>query len=264
MKKYGFILLFLAISLFDARFSYAGEVSGLQPVPPNGVFSIFSADTIKKTKTATSFSTEMVEEPDFYRFSLALAYGAGEDIELNLNVPYRYEWEGRVDGLEDTAFGFKHRFFKEGKYGPSVAYLLTASLISGKEDFSTDGHVGAGIAFSKRVGPVSGHANFIYTKPGDSDLEDDITFGAGFDFSAAHDFKLLGELYGKRSYYSSEIDKVEMRVGVRLSAGEYFFTTMGIGFDLKDSTPEYRLMLSLTMLYPEDKKTVKKAYEEEK
>ncbi|MBI4823190.1 MAG: hypothetical protein HY805_03035 [Nitrospirae bacterium] len=264
MKKYGFILFFLLIGLLDVRFSYGGELSGLQPLAPNGVFSIFSADTLKKTKVATAVSAEMAEDPDFFRYSFALAYGAGENVELSLNVPYIHEWQGRVDGMEDIAFGFKHRFFKEGKYGPSVAYLITASLIPGKEDFTTDGHIGAGIAISKRVGPVLGHANFIYAKPGDSKLQDDITFGAGFDFSAAHNFKFLAELYGKRSYYSSEIDKMELRAGARFFAGEYFFTTVGVGFDLKDTTPKYRLMLSLTMLYPEEKKAIKKAYEEEK
>jgi hypothetical protein len=160
------------------------------------------------------------------------------------------------------SIGIKHRFFDEGKYGPSVAYLISASLDSGKNDFSTEGSIGGGIIVSKRVGPVTGHVNLLYFRPGTSRFKDDITFAAGLDFSAAHSFKILAELYGKKSY-SGKVDRLEARFGYRLVTAENLFTTIGAGFDFKNRSPEYRLLLSLTYLFPPELKKIKRIYEQE-
>lgn len=266
MKKYSFFLALILSLLFISGYCYADssnfEPIGLQPLPPNGVFSTFSANTIAHKKTAFSVSLERLGEPDFYRFSGYLAYGIVNSIELNLSIPYITEWGDNIDGFEDISFGLRHRLLIEEKHSIGAAYLITASMISGKDELSTDGHIGAGIAVSKRVGPVSGHANLIYALPGNSDLNEELTFSAGFDFSAGHDFKLLGELYGKRSYYSdNSVDNLELRFGSRLTTRENFFTTVGAGFGFKDS-PEYRIMLSVTVLFPQEKKVIKKVIEE--
>jgi len=235
------------------------EMSGLQPIPPNGVFSTFGAQVIEEGKTAVSLSVERASEPSFYRLSTHIGYGFGEGIELSLSVPYIIDG---TDGLEDTAIGLKHRFFSEGKYGPSVAYLLTASLITGRDELSADGHLGAGLAISKRVGPVEGHVSAIYSTPGKSELKDQFVFSAGFDFSAAHNFKILGELYGKKSYYSKDVDQLELRLGYRFLLGEGTFATLGAGIDLKDGSPQYRVIFSLSGVFPKEKRPVKKVYEE--
>ena len=179
-------------------------------------------------------------------------------------VPYVDRWENVKSGFEDIALGVKHRFVDEAKYTPSVAYMVNASIPSGKEVFSTDGRAGAGIIVSKRVGPVSGHANIFYEKVGSSKLEDEVSFSAGFDFSAAHDFKVLAEIYGRKSHYSGSLDDLEGRFGYRFMTTDYLYTTVGVGVDFKDRSPEYRVMLSITAILPVQKKTIKKVYEEEK
>ena len=179
-------------------------------------------------------------------------------------VPYVDRWENVKSGFEDIALGVKHRFIDETKYAPSVAYMVNASIPSGKEVFSTDGRAGAGIIVSKRVGPVSGHANIFYEKVGSSKLEDEVGFSAGFDFSAAHDVKLLAEIYGRKSHYSGSLDDLEGRFGYRFMTTDYLYTTVGVGVDFKDRSPEYRVMLSITAILPVQKKTIKKVYEEEK
>ena len=54
-------------------------------------------------------------------------------------IPYVDRWENVKSGFEDIALGVKHRFVDEAKYTPSVAYMVNASIPSGKEVFSTDG-----------------------------------------------------------------------------------------------------------------------------
>ena len=258
-KSLGF--LFLACIAFTG-YADAFDLKGLQPLAPYGVFSTFSAESLKKGKSGIALGFERSREPDFYRITGQFGHGITDSLELDITIPYITGWQDTADGFEDIAIGLKHRFFEEGKYGPSVAYLVTASLRSGTEEFSTRGSIGGGIIVSKRVGPVKGHLNLFYYRPGSGKFKDDITFAAGLDFSASHNFTLLSELYMKKSY-SGRVDRLEARFGYRILTAENMYTTLGAGFDFKSRSPEYRLLLSLTYLFPSDEKKIKKIIEQE-
>lgn len=263
MKKYIFLLFFFSCFL-SIRYAYGFDIKGLQPVAPYGVFSTFSADSLKKGSHAFGAGIEKSVEPDFFRYLFQYAHGINDRIEFIATIPYVDGWNNLKSGFEDIALGVKHRFVDEIKYTPSVAYMVNASIPSGKEVFSTDGRAGAGLIVSKRVGPVSGHANIFYEKAGSSKLGDEVSFAAGFDFSAAHDFKVLGEIYGRKSHYSGSLDVLEGRFGYRFMTTGYLYTSIGVGVDLKKRSPEYRITLSITGILPVEKKTIKKVYEEEK
>jgi len=242
--------------------SYGFEVKGLQPVDPYGVFSTFSAESPSKGKAAFSTGAEVSIDPDFYRLIFKTAYGLTDNIELSMAIPYVVGAEA-PDGFEDAAFGFKHRFFEEGKYGPSLAYIVTASMPSGGEHLTTKGRYGVGLIVSKRVGPVNGHANLFYLKAGKNSLEKEVSFLAGLDFAAAHNFKLLAELYCRKSHFSDKVDSIEGRIGYRIKTTDFIYTTFGAGFDLKNRSPESRIIFTVTFLSPGEKKRIQKIYEEE-
>ncbi|MEW6215011.1 MAG: transporter [Nitrospirota bacterium] len=266
MKRYFllFILIILMfLSLYKNSHGYDFDITGLQPVAPYGVFSTFSTESLSKGKVALSAGAEISKEPDFYRFLFKTAYGVTDNIEFNMTIPYIYNWANSMDGLEDIALGFKHRFFDEGKYGPSMAYILNGSISSGRDEFSTDGRFGVGLIVSKKVGPFNGHANLFYEKPWTGRLDEEVSFATGLDFAAAHNFKILAELYFRKSHYSTEFDSIEGRVGYRIKTTDMIYTTFGAGFDLKNRSPEYRIMFSVTFLTPQEKKEIKKVYEEE-
>jgi hypothetical protein len=260
MQKRFFLIICILFLLNSAVYGF--EVKGLQPVDPYGVFSAFSAESLPKGKAAFSGGVDISVDPNFYRFVFKTAYGLSDTMELSMTMPYIFG-NDVDDGFEDTAFGFKHRFFEEGKYGPSLAYILNASLPSGRDGLTTDGRYGIGLIVSKRVGPVNGHLNVLYEKPGDSNFEDEVSFLAGIDFSAAHNFKLLGELYCRKGHDSENVDLIEGRVGYRFKTTDWIYTTFGAGFDFKNRNPESRLMFSVTFLIPHEKKTIKKIFEEE-
>lgn len=260
MKKYLFFF-FLSYSVL-IHHAYGFDLKGLQPLAPYGVFSTFSAESLSQGKTGISLGIEKSRHPDFYRFTNQFAHGVTDNIELDITIPYITKWNDSIDGFEDIAIGLKHRFFNEGKYGPSIAYIVSVSLHSGRTEFSTEGSIGGGIIISKRVGPVTGHVNLLYARPGSGQFRDDITFATGLDFSAAHNFKILGELYAKKSY-AGKVDRLEWRFGYRILTAENLFTTIGAGFDTKNRTPEYRLILSLTYLFPSEEKKIKKIFEQE-
>ncbi|RPI37925.1 MAG: hypothetical protein EHM54_01885 [Nitrospiraceae bacterium] len=254
-----FVLLFLTVS----EKLYAFDIYGLQPLAPNGVFSTFSAESLRKNKSSIEVVAERSNEPDFYRFAFKAAYGLTDDIEFNLTVPYVYHFSGSSNGMEDVAVGIKHRFHDEGKYGPSLAYLLNASIPSGDDDISTDGRVGVGLIISKRIGPFDGHLNLFYEKPGISRLKDEISLLGGVEFAAAHNFKILSEIIVKKNHYTHDHDLVEARFGYRIKTTDYIYTTIGAGFDIKKRSPEYRVFLSVNFTTPYEKKKIRKLIEEE-
>lgn len=254
--------LFLAF-LFMTGTSYGFDISGLQPVAPYGVFSTFSAESLPKSKVAFEVGFERSNDPDFYRFSARGAYGISDSIEFDITVPYVFNFEDSVDGMEDIALGFKHRFYNEGKYGPSLAYLINASINNGRDEFGTSGRFGAGLIVSKRIGPFQGHMNFFYEKPGTGRLKNEITFLGGIEFAAAHNFKMLGEILARKSHFSSDYDQVEARFGYRFRTTDSIYTTLGVGTDLKRRSPELRILISISYIPPEKKKEIKKIFEEE-
>jgi len=265
LKYFLFPLVFLML-LFLIEDSYGLEdfdITGLQPTAPYGVFSVFSADSLPRGKVAISTDAQILMDPDFYRFLFKTAYGITDSIELNVTVPYVLKWADSVDGFEDFSLGLKHRFFDEGKYGPSIAYILNASLPSGRDEFSTDGRFGGGIIISKRVGPLKGHANLFYEEPDKEGLDEEIFLGAGLDFSAAHNFNVLAEVNFKKNHDTKEFDSLEGRVGYRIKTHDMIYMTLGAGFNLKNRGPDYRIMLSISFLSPMKKKAVKKVFEEE-
>lgn len=260
MGKVCFFAFFLAVCIVSASLAEGADLFGLRPPAPYGVFSTMSANTPGKGRAAVAFSAEKSGRPDFLRLSSHLAYGVIDNVEVSVSVPYV---EDSNDGLEDIAFGIKHRILNEGRHGPSAAYILTASVDSGTEGLGTEGSFGAGIALSKRVGPFNGHVNAFYGMPRSEALEDEISMSGGVEFAAAHSLRILGELYGRKSHFSEDIDQLEARFGYRfIDAEEALFTTVSVGFGLDGRLPRYRLMASLSFLFPGGAKEIRRVYEQ--
>ena len=258
-RTFLFILLLLALS----EKLYAFDIAGLQPLAPHGIFSTFSAESLQKNKSSVEISFESSKGPDFHRTSFKTAYGITDKLEFNLTVPYVFNYLDGKNGLEDIAAGFKYRFYDEGKYGPSLAYLINASVPSGDNEFSSRGRVGAGIIVSKRIGPFKGHLNIFYEKPGNASLKDEISLLGGIEFSAAHNFKILSEMIVKTSQYPQEHNQTEARFGYRIKTTDYIYTTLGVGLELRKISPEYRIFISVNLTTPDEKKKIKKFIEEE-
>jgi hypothetical protein len=264
MRTYCICALFLSVLVFyPTKEAYSFDLMGIQPVAPNGVFSTFSAESLPKYKYAFEIGAESSIDPDFYRFALRGAFGVTDSVQFNLLVPYVYDFHDSIDGFEDLSFGIKHRFYREGKYGPALAYLIHASVPSGRDELSSEGKYGIGLIASKRIAPFKAHVNILYSYPGTSDLEDEVILAAGIELSAGHNYSILSEIVAKKSHFEKEYNQIEARLGYRIKTKDRIFTTLGVGFDLKNRGPEYRIMLSVSFVTPHEKKEIKKLYEEE-
>lgn len=259
MKK----LLICITFFFLSGEIHAFDVSGLQPLAPDGVFSTFSSESLPAQKASLEFALESSRDPNFYRIQMSGAYGLSDNLEFLVSFPMVYDYLESGYHLEDIAVGFKHHFYDEQKYGPSLAYIATASLPMGHHDLTTGGRVGLGLVLSKRIGPFRGNFNFFYEKPGKGNLHDEIRFLAGIEFAATHDSTILAEIAAKKVHFSKEYDQVETRLGYRLKTADFIYTTVGIGADFRAKSPEYRFMLSVSFTNVKGKKKIEKIYEQE-
>ncbi|MCE5312108.1 MAG: hypothetical protein LLF86_03035 [Nitrospiraceae bacterium] len=256
------LLAILIPAVFFAVSAESYEVKGLQPLAPYGVFSTFSTETLKENKFDAGFAFEKVNGPDFYRTNFQFAYGLKNNIELSAALPYVLDWQDRVDGFEDFAFGFKHRIFDGNAALPSVAYLLTVSGYLGKDEFTTEGRIGGGLILTKKVGPFKGHLNLLYFKPVKQGLHDEYALNTGAELAVSSRSTVLVELIGKKEFDKNKINMVEWRLGYRAQAADNIFTTIGAGFDIKNRTPDFRLMFSINFILPTEKIRIHKVIEE--
>jgi len=180
--------------------------------------------------------------------------GITESIEFGINIPYVDD--SVEQGIEDITFSIKHRFFDEGKYGPSAAYILTGAKSSNNEQYSTKGGYGGGLIVSKRLGPMQMLLNVLYTSPNQEGLEDEIRGSMGFIFASDHNFNLLGELLARKSYYSRSLDQAEARIGYRFLYANRLYSTLGVALGIDDKGPDYRIQLSISFLFPKKKVSV--------
>ena len=255
-------LIFFAFFLLFPAYSSAFDTKGLQPLSPYGVFSTFSAESLNQNKIGIGIGFEKSGKPNLYRSIFQLSYGLHDRLEFNATVPYVRDREIGIDGLEDMSFGFKHRIMDEGKYNPAIAYILSVSVPSGREGFSTDGSIGAGLLITKKIGPFKGHVNAIYSNPDRSDLQDEYKLNVGAELAVSRDSDILAEIVGRKNYFKNKIDLLEWRLGYRIATTENIYTSIGAGFDIKNRTPDYRLMFSVSIILPKEKRVIQKIYEQ--
>lgn len=257
MKNLLLVLVFMTIPVY----LYAEDIKGLQPIQPYGVFSTFSAESLKAKDIGIALTLERTRSPDFYRITAQAAYGLRDNIELHINIPYMLKYEQTFYGFEDLCLGFKHRFIEEGRYNPALAYLLIASPGIGNSEFTTDGRIGAGLIASKKIGPFKGHANLLIYEPFRSGLNREYLINLGADLAVTHSTKVLAELVGRKNYFINRIDLLEWRIGLRQEIYEQTFAIVGAGFDIKDLKPQYRFLFSLSYVISTKKEPIKRVYE---
>ncbi|MCX8027283.1 MAG: hypothetical protein N3A62_05460 [Thermodesulfovibrionales bacterium] len=256
------LLIIIPILLLVNTHAFADDIKGFQPIQPFGVFSTISAEGLKKKDIGFCINLERSRDPDLYRINMQLAYGLRENMEIHLSLPYLLKYEQDMYGFEDILFGFKHRLNDEGRFDPAIAYLLVVSPGFGRDEFSTNGRIGAGIVLSKKVGPFKGHANFLIYQPFKSSMTREYLLNLGTELAITHSSKILAELISRKNYTINKLDLLEWRIGLRQETINNLFTTIGAGFDIKDRKPDYRFLFYISYILEGKKATIKKVYED--
>ena len=241
------------IFLFPAL-SSAVELNTVRPLAPYGVFSAWSAQSLEKGAVSFGLTVEGSKEPDFFRYTAGASYGIEEKIELTVNFPYFAGGNDAPDGLEDLGVAAKYRILEQGRYGPSAALLLLGYLPTGDDELTRDWALGAGVLVSKKLGPFMAHLNGLWTTPSKKELDAQWDLIGGLSFPLYHNMEVLAEFHMRDDHFADDIDLSEARVGYRLF-NETFFGTIGIGTDLKNRTPEYRVIFSIATVFSKKRGT---------
>jgi hypothetical protein len=257
MKKL-FILLLITI-VFSSSAS-AFDRKGFSPTAPFGVFSTFSADSPNRNQVAIDLNFDFTREPAIKRLNLNLSYGLTDRVEIITNLPYNISYKNffHDNGAEDLNFGFKHRFIDETTFLPAFAYMLYLSGNIGHEDFSTGGGIGAGFIVTKKIGPVKAHGNIIYFKPEKERLKETWNINLSSELKVSYNSNILFEIIGRKAINKNKIDLIEWRLGYRVRITDFSYTTVGVGFDIKNRTPDVRLLFGVSVLLPYEKKQLKR------
>lgn len=241
-----------------------------QPIGDTGVFSIFGTKTTPKNHLAVGIAG------DFAKFkqntlSLQMAYGISRWFELGIDVPYTWWKSGdhKVNDIDDINLGLKYRFFDEKGGAPSAGTVLFVTLPSAPRSKglgSGEPDLGGKLIMSKRLGPVKGILNFGYTVVGDKgnqNLKNETTYGFGIDFSMARQVHLLGEIVGNRNRFAGKAEPLEGRLGFRFISDSGVVATVGGGYGMTDASPDYRMLFSVTFMFPAEKRRVIRVTEPE-
>ena len=256
------IWIVFVILIIPVTSVFAFDTEGLRPLPPYGVFSTFSAESLQQNSVGIDLGFEKSSRPNFYRTTLQLAYGLHDRFEIDMTLPYVDNSQRQISGLEDANFGIKHRVLDEGNYYPAIAYMLTVATPSGSTNYTTNGEHGGGLLFTKKIGPFKEHLNLLYERPGESNLHNRYDVNWGSELAITHDSKFIAELVGRKDYFNSKIDLLEWRVGYRIATLDNLYTTLGAGFNLERRSPSYRLLFSVTLILPKEKKHLQQIYEQ--
>jgi len=255
------IWIVFVILIIPVTSVFAFDTEGLRPLPPYGVFSTFSAESLQQNSVGIDLGFEKSSRPNFYRTTLQLAYGLHDRFEIDMTLPYVDNSQRQISGLEDANFGIKHRVLDEGNYYPAIAYMLTVATPSGSTNYTTNGEHGGGLLFTKKIGPFKEHLNLLYERPGESNLHNRYDVNWGSELAITHDSKFIAELVGRKDYFKEKLDLLEWRVGYRIATLENLYTTLGAGFNVERRTPDYRLLFSISLILPQHKKKLEKIYE---
>lgn len=254
------LLILLLITFVFSSSAFAFDRKGFSPTTPFAVFSTFSADSPSRNQVAIDLNFDFTREPAIKRLNLNLSYGLTDRFEIITNLPYNISYKNSFhdNGAEDLNFGFKHRFIDETTFLPAFAYMLYLSGDIGHDDFSTGGGLGAGFILTKKIGPVKAHGNIIYFNPEKEGLKETWNINLGSELNISYNSKILFEIIGRKAINKNKIDLLEWRLGYRIRVTDFSYTTVGIGFDIKNRTPDVRLLFGVTVLFPHEKKKLKK------
>ncbi|MEN2986606.1 MAG: hypothetical protein ABDH16_08140 [Thermodesulfovibrionaceae bacterium] len=258
------INIFFIFVLFFSTSVYAFDRKGFSPTSPYSVFSTFSAETPKQNQLATDFSFEFATDPDIKRLNLNISYGLTNRLEVIANLPYNLSYQNskNKNGSEDLNLGFKHRLLDETRYLPAFAYLLYLSGDLGKEEFSTQGGFGGGIIVTKKLGPVTAHGNLIYFNPFKKGFKDTWSLNLSSELKVSYNSAVLFEIIGRKAIDKDKIELIEWRVGYRIKVTDISYTTVGVGFDIKNRSPDARFLFGVSVILPKEKRKLKKVVED--
>lgn len=241
------LILFLIIALITSSITYAARP-----------LSTDDAGTVEERHIEIESGFEYVKQADEeYNLSFVLKYGLIKNSDLGIEIPYKFIdfiESANVGGIGDIKFTTKYRFLDEIKNLPVLALSLSIktktgnkekSLGSGELDYGLNGIV------TKEIGKFTTHLNLGYTfvgEPEGEEVNDIFSYGLAMEYPLNESLNIVGEVTGETTLDGDfNGNPCSGLLGLNYALSEMIAFDFGVGFEISDASPDYRIITGLTL-----------------
>ncbi|VAX14764.1 hypothetical protein MNBD_NITROSPINAE04-808 [hydrothermal vent metagenome] len=173
----------------------------------SGLFYVQKAKPLGEKNIAVGAFYEKLKccdfvEMDVSTLSVPLTVGLGDRLELSVVAPYKkIEPESGSDssGIADGLARAKWNFSTIKKYGIYISGMAIATLPTGDKNKGLGTgktNLGFGLLIDKEYEKVSWHANVGFLNRSENNVENQVFYGAGVEWTAAKSLGLIAEFSG--------------------------------------------------------------------
>ncbi|MFQ5509591.1 MAG: transporter [Leptospirillia bacterium] len=195
-----------------------------------------------------------------YAIDVEISYSLYANLDLEVEVPFAIVGGANTfgDGIGDIWTKAKVNFIKERAANPlSVSGLVGVKFPTGDDVTGTDDpDVRLAALASKAFGPVTAHANLIYTFTGDNgnvDLDDVLALAVGFEIESGMDRVTgIGEVLWEQDRYPAGNNRMEVMGGGVYAISDRLRADLTLGIGIDDGTypdnaaPDFRVGFGLS------------------
>lgn len=200
---------------------------------------------------------EYVKQADKeHGLSFVLKYGLIKDLDLGIELPYKFiDFGGGddVEGIGDIIFTIKYLFWDESSNLPALALTFTIKTETGNKDKGLgSGEVDYGLngIITKEINKFVTHLNFGYIfvgDPEDEDLDDIFSYSVALEYPINERLNIVGEITGETAFEGSFNDNpLNGMIGLNYVLNRIVSYDFGVGFGICDASPDYRIITGLT------------------
>lgn len=216
------------------------------------------ADTVEGKHIEIESGFEYVKQADEENnLSFALKYGVIKNLHLGVEIPYKFielSENADVNGIGDVIFSSKYHFLDETDQLPALALCCNIKTETGDKDKGLgSGEVDYTLTgiMTKEIRKFTTHVNFGYTIVGEGEgekLDDIFSYGLAIEYPVNEKLNIAGEITGETTFDGDFDDNpFSGLVGCNYAFNEVATFDFGVGFEISEASPDYRIITGLTL-----------------
>ncbi len=216
------------------------------------------AGTVDKGHFELEAGLEYVNQADKeVVLSLVLKRGILDNLDLGIELPYKFidfAAGTKTDGFDDLKIITKYNFLEETDALPAMSVSFSLKTDSGNDDKSLgtgEREYAINTILSKSLDKITLHLNLGYVIKDDlpgQNLRDVLTYGLAVEYPLNDKLNLVGEITGENER-RGDFDDNQMSglVGFNYSVSESITYDLGMGFEIAEASPDFKVLSGLTI-----------------
>ncbi len=218
------------------------------------------AGTVEKGHIEIESGFEYVKQTNKENnLSLALKYGLIKNFHLGVEIPYNFidsSENADVDGMGDFIFSGKCNLLDLTEDLPALALCCNIKTKTGNKDKDLgSGEVDYTLTgiMTREIRKFTTHVNFGYTIVGEPEgekLDDIFSYGLAIEYPINEKLNIAGEITGETTFDGDFDDNpCGGLVGLNHALSEMVTFDCGLGFEISEASPDYRIITGLTLVF---------------